>query len=173
MKKYVKKIANGLVKKSVLLASLWFLVISVSVAYKLLENSHAVLSESEVAASAWGAEALQIVEDEVASFSLIKLANACGLGASSCFRCHDGRRAKVQDVNEETSPWHAQHNKVNYSCAGCHQGNPRILRQELAHKNLIVNPLTATDKTCASCHDKNDLGTLSIKYSTHPNLQVK
>lgn len=172
MKLLVKKAVNAVLRKGVLLAGLWVLVISVSVLLKLVDGN-AIKEENVQNPHGWGVEALQIVGDEIASFSPVSLANACGLGASSCFRCHDGRRAKVQDVNEESSPWHAQHSKVNYSCAGCHQGNPRILRQELAHKNLIVNPLTAPEKTCASCHDKNDVGTLTIKYSEHPNFELR
>ena len=108
----------------------------------------------------WGSEALQSIHANVALFSPIKPANACGLGASSCFKCHNGSRAKAPDMELKTAPWHVQHEKVNYSCAGCHAGNPRLMKKDLAHTRLIIDPRTEPTKTCFTCHegaDKNDL----------------
>ena len=66
----------------------------------------------------WGNEALKAIHANVASYSPIRLANACGLGASSCFKCHNGSRAKAPASDPKTAPWHVQHETVNYSCAG-------------------------------------------------------
>jgi nitrate/TMAO reductase-like tetraheme cytochrome c subunit len=117
-----------------------------------------------VDADAWGYEALEVVKNHAQQFSPVALANACGLGASSCFRCHNGKRAALPNMDEAAAPWHAQHAKVNYSCTGCHKGNPRILKQEIAHKNLVVNPLAATSQTCATCHAAGDIAPLSDSW---------
>lgn len=109
----------------------------------------------------WGYEAIEIVKTQAQQFSPVPLANACGLGASSCFRCHNGKRAALPTTAPDVAPWHHQHTSVNYSCTGCHQGNPRILKQEIAHKNLVVNPLTVPEKTCSSCHSPADVDALA------------
>jgi hypothetical protein len=114
-----------------------------------------------VDADAWGYEALEVVKNQAQHFSPVALANACGLGASSCFRCHNGKRAALPNMDDAAAPWHSQHAKVNYSCTGCHKGNPRILKQEIAHKNLVANPLAATSQTCATCHAAGDITPLS------------
>lgn len=116
------------------------------------------------AAPAWGEEVLAETHASFAALSPIALANACGLGASSCFKCHNGKRAPQPAQSVETSPWHAQHLTVNYSCAGCHGGNPRILKQEIAHQKLIANPLTQPDKSCASCHTAQQTDTRLSAY---------
>ena len=54
-----------------------------------------VTSATNEAAPSWGSEALNAVYRGVAESSPIQLANACGSGASSCFKCHDGRRARA------------------------------------------------------------------------------
>ena len=99
----------------------------------------------------WGSEALATINEGVKKVSPIPLANACGLGASSCFRCHNGRRADLPGTGED-GPWHDQHANVNYSCAGCHQGNPRIIKKNIAHKDLVANPVAHPEGTCTSCH---------------------
>ncbi len=119
----------------------------------------------------WGAEALYAVQEHLEQVSPVALANACGLGASSCFRCHNGKRAPAPQSNAATAPWHQQHSSVNYSCVGCHQGNPRILKQDIAHKNLIVNPVASPEKTCAGCHSATDAPRLAEAYrKSHPHL---
>lgn len=124
-----------------------------------------------VTADEWGHEAIAIVKTQVQQFSPVPLANACGLGASSCFRCHNGKRAALPTTTPDVAPWHHQHSSVNYSCTGCHQGNPRILKQEIAHKNLVVNPLTVPEKTCGSCHTPGDVGALADTWrEINPHL---
>ncbi|MDX9766621.1 MAG: hypothetical protein RBT51_04705, partial [Ectothiorhodospiraceae bacterium] len=61
-----------------------------------------------------------------------------------------------------TLAWHTQHDKVNGSCVGCHAGNPRLMRQEMAHKGLVGDP-RANPEICASCH-KSDLDALVEQY---------
>ncbi|MEZ0360896.1 MAG: hypothetical protein ABWK04_03210 [Hydrogenobacter sp.] len=113
--------------------------------------------------SRWGSEAL--VEKEPVKYFLehhifIPLANACGLGATSCFKCHNGQRAEAP----APKPWHTDHTRVNFSCNGCHKGNPRLIKKELAHTKMIPNPLTEPSATCASCHMGQNIGELVKKY---------
>jgi hypothetical protein len=127
--------------------------------------------QSVVANDGWGSEALEIIHDQARELSPIAFANACGLGASSCFRCHNDKRAKAPNYSPVDAPWHAQHKSVNYSCTGCHQGNPRILKQEIAHKNLIVNAASQPEKTCATCHSgEESTRLLSVYRTSHPRL---
>lgn len=126
-----------------------------------------VTQQSEKA-DAWGSEALAEISEGLQKVSPIPLANACGLGASSCFRCHNGRRAELPG-NDENSPWHVDHDKVNYSCAGCHNGNPRILKQVIAHKNLITNPLAHPEASCSSCHSDDAVAKSKIYLEKHPS----
>ena len=108
----------------------------------------------------WGNDFLQTLNTKVKNFSPIAIANACGLGSSKCFRCHNGKRALSPKENPETSPWHIQHKKVNHTCTGCHVGNPRMMNKRFAHVRLVVDPRAKPDKTCFSCHhdaNKNDL----------------
>jgi hypothetical protein len=100
----------------------------------------------------WGAEVFDVIHDNAIAQGLVRPANACGLGASSCFRCHNGRRAAEPSSDPVTAPWHAQHARVNNSCAGCHSGNPRLMREQMAHQDLIANPLNSPEESCASCH---------------------
>lgn len=96
----------------------------------------------------WGGEVFDAIHDSVLAQGFIRPANACGLGASSCFRCHNGRRA----AEPPADPWHVEHARVNNSCAGCHYGNPRLMREEMSHQGLIAKPLSSPDESCASCH---------------------
>ena len=109
----------------------------------------------------WGEEALARVHEGVAMTSPIELANACGLGASSCFKCHNGQRA--DEPSDEM--WHSQHADVNHSCAGCHQGNERLMVKSMAHRDLLANPRDHADKSCASCHDSGELDSLLNAYA--------
>ncbi len=120
-------------------------------------------TESNLAAgeTGWGSETLNATE----SWSLIQSANACGLGASSCFKCHNGRRAKKWSEDPVTAPWHPNHKKVNFSCAGCHKGNPRLLKKSLAHRKLIANPRTTPSESCAKCHKGQDTAKLLKPYA--------
>ena len=118
---------------------------------------------SVVTAEGWGAEATVAIAEGAAKLSPIPLANACGLGASSCFKCHNGKRAPAPEMNAETAPWHAQHAKVNNSCVGCHQGNSRIMKQDVAHAKMISRPRDNSAHSCASCHT-NDLSKVQNFY---------
>lgn len=114
-------------------------------------------------ANAWGSEALANLSDSAARFSPVALANACGLGASSCFKCHNGKRAALPSVDKQLAPWHVDHAKVNFSCVGCHQGNPRILKQDIAHQGLVSDP-RSSEKSCTTCHTAGDVQSLISKY---------
>jgi hypothetical protein len=130
------------------------------VAWELLalRGEHPQVAE-QGAAPAWGEEALATQADRGWPQSLIAPANACGLGASSCFQCHNGFRASAPSAER----WHAQHDGVNHSCAGCHKGNARIMREEMAHRNMIADPRTQPAESCASCH-REDLDQLVSSY---------
>lgn len=129
------------------------------------------ITKENSADDGWGSEALEIIHTQAQQLSPIALANACGLGASSCFRCHNDKRAKAPNYSPVDAPWHAQHKSVNYSCTGCHQGNPRILKQEIAHKNLLVNAVATPEKTCATCHSAEEIARLIPVYrASHPRL---
>lgn len=92
-------------------------------------------------------------------------ANACGLGASSCFKCHNGKRASAPGSDAAKSPWHAQHAKVNNSCTGCHKGNPRVMKDDVAHAKMIAKPRDDSGGSCAGCHSA-DLDKVKAAYAT-------
>lgn len=153
-------------------------VLLVSISFKfigqwLVEYEEAnVPHYSQANDDAWGNETLASVGNTLQNLSPIPLANACGLGASSCFRCHNDRRATAPNKGPD-APWHVEHDKVNYSCAGCHQGNPRILKKDIAHSNLIANSVAAPEKTCASCHGVEADAKAKVYLDKHPHLQGK
>jgi len=115
------------------------------------------------AAPSWGAEALNAVYRGVAQSSPIRLANACGSGASSCFKCHDGRHAIAPKYDAKTDPWHLQHKAVEHDCYGCHKGNERIIKKEIAHVGMIKDPLTKSE-VCTSCHKPDEVAKLLPSY---------
>lgn len=112
----------------------------------------------------WGSEALSQLSTGLSKISPISLANACGLGASSCFKCHNGKRAGAANMDSEKAPWHSQHAKVNNSCAGCHRGNPRLMKEKMAHNKMIADPRTNLEKACSTCHSGKDLNKLNKPY---------
>lgn len=150
--------------------SAWMLMLFAGVAAHILaeleESSTEVAAHQPAHSGGWGAEALEALSSHAQRLSPIPIANACGLGASSCFRCHNGKRAGAPPSDARIHPWHHEHAKVNYSCAGCHQGNPRILKQDVAHKGLIVNPVAEPAKSCASCHTSGDIQALVARYQS-------
>lgn len=111
----------------------------------------------------WGHEALDAPHAQVRGISLIPVANACGLGASSCFKCHNGKRAAAPKMDKESSPWHTQHKTVNNSCVGCHEGNARIIKKEMSHAGLVSDPRTKPEM-CGSCHKSDDPMALLQRY---------
>jgi len=108
----------------------------------------------------WGQEALQA---RAPDWSPIPVANACGIGASSCFKCHNGQRAPAPKMDKQNGEWHAQHEHVNDDCVGCHAGNPRIIKKELAHAELVADPRTQPAR-CAACHKSEDITALMKPY---------
>lgn len=134
-----------------------------------LAGKHAEDSVGQVAAG-WGGEATVALAEGVAQLSPISLANACGLGASSCFKCHNGKRAAAPEMDAAKSPWHAQHAKVNNSCVGCHKGNSRIMKQEVAHAKMLAKPRDNTADACGSCH-QGDLTKVQGAYHAIPGAK--
>ncbi len=100
----------------------------------------------------WGAEAAHATADAPLAWLPMAPANACGLGASSCFKCHNGTRAPAPTSDPAKAPWHVHHAKVNNSCVGCHKGNPRIMKEELAHAKMVAKPRDNTSESCGTCH---------------------
>ena len=110
--------------------------------------------------SGWGAEAIADVRDMMRTVSPIAEANACGMGASSCFKCHNGTRA----VAPSTQKWHSDHKSVDNSCVGCHKGNPRLIKKELAHAEMVKDPRPRAAELCAGCHKSGNAGDLVKAY---------
>lgn len=130
--------------------SVLLLVVSIGIAIKTTHDT---------TEDAWGQVALSPVDSVLRQVSPLPFANACGLGASSCFRCHNGKRAEAPSDDA----WHTDHAKVNFSCAGCHNGNPRIIKQAIAHKDMIPDPRTTPEQSCSSCH-KGDVSSKLANY---------
>lgn len=114
-------------------------------------------------ATGWGNEALETLPARAQAWSPIPVANACGLGTSSCFKCHNGQRAAAPKMDKENGLWHSQHMHVNDDCVGCHAGNPRIIKKELAHADLVADPRTQPAR-CAACHKSEDTVALLKQY---------
>ncbi len=114
--------------------------------------------------SGWGREAVVGVRDYLVTISPIANANACGLGASSCFKCHNGGRAAAPKMDAKTAPWHLDHKSVNGDCVGCHKGNERLIKKELAHTGLITDPRVKVTETCNLCHKSGNTADLNKRY---------
>jgi hypothetical protein len=115
-------------------------------------------------AAGWGSESLVELQSGLGKLSPIALANACGMGASSCFKCHNGKRAGAPNMDAAKAPWHTHHNKVNNSCVGCHKGNPRLMKEDLAHAGMLKSPRGGAD-ACGGCH-KADLAKVEAMYKS-------
>lgn len=157
-------------KRGAALACIVTLVVATVVKYYLSWDEHTTTGAQVSAPTVgewsdfgWGHETLAAKPNGITDF-FIRTANACGLGATSCFRCHNGQRAPAPSSDETRAPWHVQHKSVNYSCNGCHGGNPRIIKKETAHKNLIAKPLASPAQSCFSCHTGSDASGLLDKY---------
>jgi hypothetical protein len=155
---------RGVVKGGVIALS----AIALSGALALIVHDATYDAETQMTAleqSGWGNEVFDAIHDTGLIQGVIKPANACGLGASSCFRCHNGRRAPEPAADQATAPWHVDHARVNNSCAGCHNGNPRLMREEMAHKDMLADPRNTPAESCASCHrDASELEGLLDRY---------
>lgn len=149
--------------KRLLRASAIFTFLGVAVVW-LAGNERAVEPVEAHAAAGWGSESLTVLQDGLSKVSPIALANACGMGASSCFKCHNGKRAGAPNMDEAKAPWHTQHKKVNNSCVGCHKGNPRLMKEDLAHAQMVKSPRGGAE-LCGGCH-KGDLSKFEAPYQS-------
>lgn len=140
------------------------LVAAAMLGFALFTGGETVAERQSVAASGWGAESLVELRADLGKISPIALANACGMGASSCFKCHNGTRAGAPKMDPAKSPWHVDHKKVNNSCVGCHKGNPRLMKEELAHAGLLKGPRGGAE-ACGGCH-KADLAKVEATYKS-------
>ena len=116
------------------------------------------------AGSGWGHEAIGDLREYAAALSPIASANACGMGASSCFKCHNGTRAAAPKMDAKTGPWHSDHKSVNGSCVGCHKGNQRLIKKELAHEGMIKDSRLKAAETCDACHKSGNTAELNKRY---------
>lgn len=123
-------------------------------------QSYGASATSAAKKGGWGESAISSIHGSFAACSPIAAANACGMGASSCFKCHSSGRGPAIS----NSVWHTDHEQVNNDCVGCHQGSPWILKKSLAHAGLIADPLTTPDKSCATCHQGKNLAQLVASY---------
>lgn len=142
-------------------AGVVFSLFALALAWLGYTPSHDPASQG-VAHTGWGSESINVVRDGLRQVSPIALANACGMGASSCFKCHNGKRAAAANMDAAKSPWHVQHKTVNNSCVGCHKGNPRLMKEDMAHAGMVKSPKQGAE-TCGSCH-KSDLAKVEAKY---------
>ena len=111
------------------------------------------LSSARQAPDGWGDRVLATLHHDVLERAPIAVANACGLGATSCFKCHNkGRRGPKPTMNAKAAPWHTDHEEVNHDCDGCHQGNPRLMIKGIAHRGMLADPRKHPQKACSSCH---------------------
>ena len=171
-----RKIARKVSMGAGAVAAIWVLAVAWSSFISLLQpgtraiQARATAGESRAAPQAsgtqppaWGSEALDAVRDRAFALAPISIANACGLGASSCFKCHNGTRAEAPKMDKKSNPWHTDHMTVNDDCVGCHGGNPRIIKKDLAHANLAKDPRTKPE-ACTKCHKSGDAPTLLKTY---------
>ena len=82
----------------------------------------------------------------------IPAAAQCGVDLppeSSCTTCHD-QEAPVYENGE----WHGTHARKD-CCTNCHGGNCREMDEDLAHQDMIANPLSDIYTNCHSCHPDN------------------
>lgn len=112
----------------------------------------------------WGREAIEDLREYAAALSPIASANACGLGASSCFKCHNGTRASVPKMDAQKAPWHLEHKSVNGSCVGCHKGKDRLIKKELAHEGMIIDSRLKVVEACDVCHKLGNTAELNKRY---------
>ncbi|MFO1218347.1 MAG: hypothetical protein U1E89_08265 [Burkholderiaceae bacterium] len=121
-------------------------------------------ADARADAAGWGGEAAQALAEDPLHWLPITPANACGLGASSCFKCHNGKRAAAPAADPAKAPWHVHHAKVNNSCAGCHKGNPRVMKEDIAHTKMLAKPRDDSGGACSGCH-ASDLAKVQTAYT--------
>lgn len=130
----------------------------------LVAERHSEVAPLSSAGSGWGQEAIVDWREYAAALSPIANANACGMGASSCFKCHNGTRAAAPKMDAKTAPWHLEHKSVNGSCVGCHKGKDRLIKKELAHEGMIKDSRLKVAETCDSCHKSGNTAELNKRY---------
>ena len=130
----------------------------------LVSDQQSRATPVSVAGSGWGHEAIVDLRAYSAALSPIASANACGMGASSCFKCHNGTRAAAPKMDSKTGPWHFDHRSVNGSCAGCHKGNQRLIKKELAHEGMVKDSRLKVADTCDACHKSGNTAELNKRY---------
>jgi hypothetical protein len=146
---------------TVLLVALWGLAVGVA---SWIDWSAATRDAQRASPSSdWGSEALTVARQQALDWMPLPVANACGIGASSCFKCHNGTRAAAPK-SDKANRWHADHKTVNDSCVGCHGGNARLIKKEIAHANLVKDARTKPEM-CSSCHKSGDLAALVKTYA--------
>ncbi|KPV39016.1 hypothetical protein AN478_11870 [Thiohalorhabdus denitrificans] len=123
------------------------------------------LAATERAEQGWGDRVLSSIHHGVLEQAPVNVANACGLGATSCFKCHnEGRRGPAPAMDAESDPWHPDHMEVNHSCDGCHQGNQRLMVKGIAHKEMLPDPREHPETACAECHEGGEVDGLLETY---------
>src|SRR4030042_4348078 len=65
---------------------------------------------------------------------------------SSCYTCH-----VQEDSVSGNGEWHGIHANKD-CCAKCHGGNCSTMDKDLAHQDMIANPLSDIYTDCHSCH---------------------
>lgn len=166
--KIVRKLCMG----AVAAAAAWLLALSaISIVTQTQPGAEAQRAPAQAAsapqkiarAPAWGSEALQGARERAFEWAPFPVANACGIGASSCFKCHNGTRAVAPASDRKIAPWHPDHKVVNDSCVGCHGGNARIIKKEIAHTSMVKDPRT-TPAACSHCHKSGNEPALLKSY---------
>lgn len=163
LRRLVRHLRGGIIASiAVAIGSFGAAILGLSIAAHLGSRDSAIRVRAEpialsqltsvAAKQGWGSGAIALLHADLFAGSTIRPANACGLGATSCFKCHNGTQAKAPD----NKPWHVQHIPVNYSCNGCHQGNPRLMVKSIAHTGLLADPLTNPQKACSTCHTNSE-----------------
>lgn len=130
----------------------------------LLDEQQSQATPGGMAESGWGREAVGELREYAAALSPIADANACGMGASSCFKCHNGTRAAAPKMDAASGQWHLDHKSVNGSCVGCHKGKDRLIKKELAHEGMIKDSRLKVADTCDSCHKSGNSAELNKRY---------
>ena len=54
---------------------------------------------------------------------------------------------------------------VDNSCVGCHKGNPRLIKKELAHTEMVKDPRPKAAEMCAGCHKTGNAADLVKAYN--------
>jgi hypothetical protein len=75
---------------------------------------------------------------------------------SSCYTCH-----VEQDPVYENGLWHGVHARKD-CCAKCHGGNCSTMDKDLAHQDMVSNPLSDIYTNCHNCHPDDYLSRAEV-----------